>query len=272
MGNKKFQKESANRDILQISTKKICVDNIQSITNETTSIKNSVTSRAYSKESLQKNFNLIILILEDAKETKSYFSCITNKNINTIKIKTITDNKEGIKPNKMADLASETEEKYGLVYSEGDCLYMICDLDDYRNHLQKLHLLIKTSIDTKRYWQLIISNPCIEIWFYYHHTDKKPLISSRPPEKYSQAMKEAYRNIKVQTKVYTPSLLKMKDLSIPIANSKKVFELEDNGFIPQRYSTQMYIVGEKLLQVIKQHLEETRKEEAKRKMQFIEHK
>lgn len=202
----------------------------------------------YEKEWGSRSPYKIIMICEDEKRTYVYFNTFISQ-IDSSRYQLIPVQQVGGIPfPRMVEKADSVAAKMGLNFEEGDSLFLISDLDHYRYSI--LNSVKSPNWNNK--YQLIISNPCIEIWFYYHYKDV-------PPEIETQAVKE--RDISKLMKQFNNSIVKggvkhsrlatIENLEIAIENSKKNFTIEENGIIPTLFSTQMHIVAELIREAIK---------------------
>lgn len=195
------------------------------------------TPRLYFKAELNRDYNIIYLVLEDKKRTYQYFEPIIEKQKQGFVVKAIRNENSGIPAGHMAEEAAR------LSFTEGDELFLVCDLDHYRSDLLALHpdCLAKK-------WNLIISNPCIEIWLWYHFCPNKPTLTLAPHEverHYSRKMKTECGKLN-NGRGIDPRTKNIKRLTTAIVNSEANFSLESNSIIPNLYSTQMHILANRI--------------------------
>ncbi len=189
----------------------------------------------------KRDFYIIALIIEDSKRTVAYFRPIINKNLRGIKIFSVLDSSSGIPVSHMQGEANRCVVEWGLNFEEGDELFMLCDLDHYRSALVALYKSKNPA------WNLIISNPCIEVWFYYHFNNTRPLFYCEQNERaYSRQMKQLCNNCK-EGGINHTTLLSDINIEIPIRNAKTMYETEvSHTFIPILGTTQMFSLMEHL--------------------------
>ncbi len=239
-----YKKESKQLEIKYVE--KIRPSEIPQVDNIRSAKEIVLNGRNYSKPlEGTREYYLIIIITEDAKRTPQYFEPLINQNIRGIMIKTVANKKGGTPPSHMGQEAEACETNYGLDYNSGDELYLICDLDHYRIQLENLYKTKKSD------WKLIISNPCIEIWFYYHYKNTRPDFPPYKNEKdNSKHMKQICNTVK-NGGIDHSLLLRNIDINIPITNSKNVYELEEgSSCIPILGSTQMFHLIDRLRDII----------------------
>ncbi len=202
----------------------------------------------YEKEWGSRSPYKIIMICEDEKRTYIYFNTFISQ-IDSGRYQLIPIQQVGGIPfPRMVKKADSVVAKMGLNFEEGDSLFLISDLDHYRDSILNS---VRTEGWNNKY-QLIISNPCIEIWFYYHYKDLPPSIDIQSVKErdISKLMKQ-FNNSIVKGGVNHRSLATIEKLEIAIENSKNNFTIEDNGIIPMLFSTQMHIVAEQIREAIK---------------------
>lgn len=125
-----------------------------------------------------------------------------------------------------------------------DSISIITDVDHFYSQIVRNIPICKTEN-----LNLVISNPCFEIWLYYGHYETLPTGFCLPedPLKISSSFKR-YLNEKhpggVDSRKAPPKL------SDAIKNSKSNYQSDKNS-IPKLFSTQMYILGEKLWNLTK---------------------
>lgn len=209
----------------------------------------SHNGRSYYKRDGERDYFLVVLIMEDAKRTHQYFIPICKKSGSRFKICPVCNKDHGIPAPRMLDTAAEQVEELGLDFASGDHLYMLCDLDHYRKALCELNAR------KKREWNLIISNPCIELWFYYHHRDCKPDFGPCEQEdKYPELMKSICGTLLPGGIDHRKLFTTFDGLEIPITNARKNYALEPGSdFMPALGSTQMFIVMEKIKELFSEN-------------------
>ena len=147
------------------------------------------------------------------------------------------------------DLAEEKVKQYktSASYEEPDEYYVVSDVDVFKDHLvcfqqkcQELNI------------NLIISNPCIEVWLYY--SKRADRFDGFPfpqiPQKISQNVK-TFLNDKIPGGVNPSKALLV--LRTNIENAKNNYCEDTSGF-PTIFSTNMFKLGEKLLSYVEDGL------------------
>lgn len=147
------------------------------------------------------------------------------------------------------DLAEEKVKQYktSASYEKPDEYYVVSDVDEFKDHLicfqqkcQELNI------------NLIISNPCIEVWLYY--SKRADRFDGFPfpqiPQKISQNVK-TFLNDKIPGGVNPSKALLV--LRTNIENAKNNYCEDTSGF-PTIFSTNMFKLGEKLLPYVEEGL------------------
>jgi len=188
-----------------------------------------------------KNFKpkRVILILcegEENKTEKNYFEHFRNQDANyTIKV----ISKKGTDPINLVKAAKAYKKEYEL--TDNDSIYCVFDAD---NDMKKNELIIKAqNMAYKNKIKLIVSTPCIELWFLLHY-------------KYTTANLNTNELIKILKKYY-PTYEKNSDIYLEIINNIKTaiknaknlekFQL-DNGNILEMVETNPYTEVYKIIE------------------------
>ncbi len=125
-----------------------------------------------------------------------------------------------------------------------DRLWFVIDTDRWREQLHE----IRQECEQYPHWQVAQSNPCFEVWLYFHAKTALP----------------EFENINQcsQWKTLLPQVIKGGFTSVthPIAiesatvNSKSAYQ--ETGYFPNPGSTQLWKLAEELLPLIKKELDE----------------
>lgn len=148
----------------------------------------------------------------------------------------------GSAPKKLIEHASRKEEELGA-NAEIDRLWFVIDTDRWREQLHE----IRQECAAHSHWQVAQSNPCFEVWLYFHAKGQLP----------------TFDNI-IQCnnwKPYLPTIIQggfnpdFHPIAIETAiiNSKEAYL--SNGYLPEPGSTQLWELGEELLPLIKKDLD-----------------
>lgn len=219
----------------------------------------------YTKRAPSKDASKIYIVCEGAETEKSYFSFFEGLSSNLELIVIPPD--EGTDPLKLMSLAkrillSDTG-KYSLDFMQRDQIWFAIDTDTWEKEgkIQPLRdfcasqnedIVIQYS-EMKPYlaWNVAQSNPCFEIWLYYH------LYNSLPDE----AMVKEFRSMKA----FVDSLIAggfdfQKDparIGDAIMNTETNFSKQDNGN-PTLFSTEQYLLGKEIFRFVGSEIKKLR--------------
>ena len=156
---------------------------------------------------------------------------------------------QGLQPFQMSQWADQfylnhrfetKEQDYELV--DSDHIFMISDVDEYGSDLTR------RIPDNPERLKWIVSNPCFEIWLFYHYFEcPLPLLEeglSLPVSKRSQWMKQRLHELH-----QVDSAKALLNMQIAIKNTEANFKMGENG-LPDVYATQMYLFAQALLDAV----------------------
>lgn len=150
------------------------------------------------------------------------------------------------------DYAYSKVEEYreGMSPDSPDAFFIIVDVDHFGESIQANRSKCK-----QEGIELIISNPCFEVWLYYSvHSDRFENFTI-PQKKLSETLKK-FVHKSVDGGLDTRKAI--FNIEQNIVNARNNYE-EENGF-PTLFSTQMYRLSEQLLPYVKEGLELLKKE------------
>lgn len=211
----------------------------------------STLIEGYQKPMPEVEVTRIFVISGGTKREPDYFKLL-RKGTSLKRIMVVVRSKkgQGLLPLQMSEMASkfyseqtfETEDGNTFKLFATDPIYMLSDVDVFGKDLCQL---IK-SAPSQQVW--IISNPCFEIWLFYHYyTHPLPELKDGLDiklSKRSQWMKQ--RLHKLQQVNSSKALLEMPTA---IKNSMANYKLTTDG-LPDVFSTQMHELAEVLLNAI----------------------
>ena len=142
-----------------------------------------VRPRRYERLEPSRDSRKIYIYCEGNRREFDYFKffCGLSSNVNIIPI---PSKKGKTDPNKLMEAAKEDfaiddnmNPKYSLDVNQNDNVWFVIDTDEWGSKISELRNFCKsqnnkTGCDT---WIVSQSNPCFEIWLYYHEFDKKPV-------------------------------------------------------------------------------------------------
>jgi hypothetical protein len=142
----------------------------------------------------------------------------------------------------LIEKALTKEEELGVNPKE-DRIWFVIDTDRWGAQLHE----IRQECEQHPHWAVVQSNPCFEVWLYFHAKPGLPQLS----------------NIALCSnwKSYLPNIIQggfnsdfhPVSIEAAITNSKSLYVA--NGYLPEPGSTQLWQLGEELLPLIKKDLD-----------------
>jgi hypothetical protein len=212
-------------------------------------IESKALSEDYSKAEgwrIPKSF--YVLISGGEKREKDYFKMLlSGDKFKRIKLSFEVDAKR-LYPEGLLEIALDKKKYYASSQEDApDHFFIISDIDHFYNDLVRIQpQCVREDIN------LIMSNPCFEIWLYYGKEKNPPKDFVIPTEqlKISQAFK-TYLGTKVRGGVNPKKAL--YDIKSAIDHAKKHYEKDDKD-IPKLFSTNMFVLASELLPLIDEEL------------------
>lgn len=191
--------------------------------------------RLYQKKEPFRSASLFIIICEGEKREPEYFEFF-NGISSRIKIKAIPSADGLTSPNHLLDKASDEEEKN--VFGDGDEIWFVIDTDRWGAHIHAL----RTTCSQKNNWFVAQSNPCFEVWLYFHFERAVP--------KDQQITQGAFWKQRVGAIVNGGfnSGIHPREIETAILNSEAAYS--ETGYNPNVGSTQVFILAKKILPLI----------------------
>ncbi|MFO8236301.1 MAG: RloB family protein [Bacteroidales bacterium] len=187
--------------------------------------------RKYQKQEPFRDAVIFIIICEGEKREPDYFRFF-DRLTHQLKVIPIANQEGRSAPNHLKKNAEQAVGKYNSDGGEYE-LWFVLDIDRWESHIHSLH----KECATKSEWNIAISNPCFEVWLYFHFKEKLPDIAMGSCSNWKRLIPTIKKGGFNSTK--HPTLIRTA-----IKNSKKNYS--GNGYLPDIGSTQLYILGEKL--------------------------
>lgn len=174
----------------------------------------SKTAKRYPKQRKP----VIILVCEGKNKTeRTYFNHFVKRDA---AYSLIIKDSESTDIGSMANKADQLSREYQLDKSLNDRIFCIVDLDLDRTKLDKLNKAKKKYKNV----EFIVSNPCFEIWFFYHFISDPKVLSSS--QKVKEELSKHINNYKENMDVFRIFNFEEK-YGIAINNSEKKNALYD---------------------------------------------
>jgi hypothetical protein len=205
--------------------------------------------RGYQRDTpanLARDYKLFAIACEGAQREPTYFKLFGHLS-SRIKVDVIEEVSDNESPNDQVnrssprwvlDRAASYVEKHGLI--EEDELWLVIDVDRWeRSILQE----IASSCDAQTNWHLALSNPCFEVWLYFH---LKADIGSSPASNCSK-LKKAVSDLMLPAGYQAETIIvKLQDA---IANAKAA-DSDPDHFFPANKQTKVYQLAEAVLKKV----------------------
>ncbi|MBQ3618734.1 MAG: RloB domain-containing protein [Bacteroidales bacterium] len=214
--------------------------------------------RDYGKKAPSRDAHKVYIICEGSVTEPRYFTFFEGLSSN-LQVITIPSKDGETDPLKLRDYAKQKFLKNGkpnkLEYQNGDTVWFVIDTDSWE-HEGKIDPLrdfcsSQNKSIAKRLsysaWNVAQSNPCFEIWLYYH-------IMENPPKDFD-VDKETF---KAYVDRVLPGGFKSERhpqyLEDAIRNAQNNFYRDSNGKL-SLFSTEMYVLGTEILHFVKRDLD-----------------
>lgn len=216
----------------------------------------------YEKRAPSRDARKVYIICEGKGTEPDYFSFFEGLSSNLQIIVIPPEN--GTDPLKLMALANrkllDETSKFSMDYMANDSVWFVIDTDTWEEEGKIASLrgfcndqnatISERYSEVKSYqgWNVVQSNPCFEIWLYYHFYDKEP----------DTSVVESYTSFKefVSTSI-TGGFNFQRDpvrLQDAISNSSATFSIGSDGG-PDLYSTEVFHLGEEILPFVRRHLD-----------------
>jgi hypothetical protein len=212
-------------------------------------------SKVYEKVEPQKDAKKIYIFCEGEETEIKYFKFFQgfSSNIDIIPIPNDNGKSDPSKLKENAELLFlGTFPKFKLSIEYKDEIWFVIDTDRWNegNKIQILKDFCESNNAITNPWIIAQSNPCFELWFYYH------FYGIRPTEKEIQnctSFKE-YVNNKIKGGFDSRSM--PIELQSAVNNSLKNFEMENEQ--PKLFSTAVHNLGLVIIPFVKSHLDKAK--------------
>lgn len=199
------------------------------------------TKFSYEKKEPFRDAFYFIIVCEGQNREPDYFRFFDGIS-SRVKIVSVESDGGSSAPRKLIERARAKEEELDA-RAERDRLWFVIDTDKWKAQLHE----IRKECAAQRHWSVAQSNPCFEVWLYFHVKAGAPALQDITQCK--------------NWKPYLPTLIPGGfnpdihpiDIEVAIANSKAAYVA--TGYEPQPGSTELWRLGEELLKLIKKDLD-----------------
>lgn len=226
-------------------------------------------NRNYSKKEPNKDAHRILIVCEGNDTEPKYFGFFKelSPRLDVIPIPSEDGKTDPIKLMQWAMENLISRKAFDVDFYQGDTVWFVIDTDEWeeqgkigvlRQFCQKQNDALKETIRKKHYerkpynaWLVAQSNPCFEIWEYYHIFDEIPV--TEEAEKYT-TFKEFVNA--VINGGFDSNIMPVKVVKA-ISNAKSNFSKDDEGRL-QLYATEVYLLAEEMLPFVKRDIDRLR--------------
>lgn len=216
----------------------------------------------YSKQLPNKDARKLYLFCEGEGTEPDYFTFFKGLSSN-LEIITLPP-ESGTDPLKLMELAKnkllEDDSRYIMDYHANDSVWFVIDTDSWEREGKITPLRDfcaanntafpdkYTEVKTYNAWNVVQSNPCFEIWLYYHFykdVPKPEVIEAHPTFKafVSSSISGGFHFQSDPVKIETA-----------IANAIAIFKRDEDGKL-ELFSTEVYQLAEVIIPFVRQHLD-----------------
>ena len=145
------------------------------------------------KSPKEKTKPVYLVVCEGKNKTEKLYLNNYNKRCSDYILK--LESSEDTDPESMLEICMYYIDKYDISTLDGDKVFCLMDLDNSKKKITLVKQLLSQYPDV----QIITSNPCFEIWFLLHFTNK---ISSRTQNSVINELKKHIKNYEKSKDVY----------------------------------------------------------------------
>lgn len=196
-----------------------------------------LNKRSYQKKDPFRDASLFVIICEGEKREPEYFNFFDKLN-SKIKVITIPSIYGKSSPSHLIENADKSVVALEISDNNKDELWFVLDFD--RWELSDLHNIRREC--SSNGWNVAFSNPCFEVWLYYHFSNEKPNGNLRNSSFWKKIIPQIQSGGFDST--MHPSLI-----SKAIKNAKDNYESE--GYFPKEGATEVYLLAENIYKLVK---------------------
>lgn len=190
---------------------------------------------------------LVLVATEGAQTEKRYFDRLTSRKVfgtSRLRVDVVSNSEGQSDPRHVLENLKRLTKRYQL--GEGDVAYLVID----RDHWTQSHLAEVASECEKCGFQLIVSNPCFELWFLLHRVDVSSLSAANRRSLLENKRVSNERNyvdrwiVKEfgsyqKSSPYNPEFLDLVYIKDALTNAEKLDQFPDHRW-PEYLCTRVY--------------------------------
>lgn len=194
----------------------------------------------YQKKAPFRDASLFIIVCEGTNREPGYFRFFDGMS-SRVKVVPVVS-AIGSAPRLLIDVAAAKVQELEA-NDERDKLWFVIDTDRWREQLHE----IRQECIQNRNWEVAQSNPCFEVWLYFHAKAQLPVL-----EHIDRCNNWKPHLHKVIQGGFNPDFHPIA-IETAIINAKAAYQA--TGYFPESGSTQLWVLGEELLPLIKKELD-----------------
>ena len=201
----------------------------------------------YRKDDASVSTSILFVLSGGEEREKAYLKPIDSAKKIVVAFK--SKRNQGLKPKELDEIAQQIiknhlfeTETQTYHFENDDSLYILQDVDEFERDIQ---LILKDKVSKQIQW--LISNPCFEMWLYYHYIDDEPKSLLSDMEVLTTAQRSQWLKHKLNYLVpggINPTKA-LEHLQEAIDRSRRYYA-EENA-IPLLYATQMDKLAERIV-------------------------
>ncbi len=197
----------------------------------------------YSKKDPARDATYVVVVCEGRNREPDYFQFFEGLS-SRVKLVVVPNEDHQSAPLKLISNALDKEKEIDDFNPREDKTWFVIDTDRWREQIREL----RNECTNRPHWQVVQSNPCFEVWLYYHAKRTLPNL-----EKIDQCG---------QWKSHLPEVIlggfnsDFHPIAIEVATENAKITCEETGDTPHPGSTQVWRLTEMLFPVIKKDLED----------------
>jgi hypothetical protein len=196
--------------------------------------------REYRKKKAFRDATLFVVICEGERREPEYFSFFDRLS-SRIKVKTVPSKKGKSAPNHLLSNAQEASSENAL--TNNDQLWIVLDKDRWSR--KSIESILQAG-RSKAFWNIAISNPCFEVWLYFHFTKTLPELADLSG---CREWKEIIPRINPGGFDCSRHPVLIETATINARSNYRA-----NGYLPDSGSTQVFELAAKIFPLIKNEL------------------
>ena len=215
-----------------------------------------LTNRLFTRKPPSRDAKSIFIFCEGVKREVQYFEYFkeidSRINLEIYPLKPDEDNSPAglfrIAEKCLLKTEDNPNPKYELL--EGDEVWIVLDTDDDKEHSRVLQIIeVREKCELLK-WNVVESNPCFEVWLYFHVNDKVPLLDN--PKRCSDWKKKLNESIESGFDSRRHPIL-IKDA---IINTKNNFSISDKT--PNLGSSEVFKLAESIYSMVQKQIDTIR--------------